>query len=293
MLEELGRGSDVVVGSRYVVGGGTGDWNWFRRIESQTATALAKIVLGANLNDPMSGYFLMWRKDFARVQEQLNGKGFKILLEILAKLHPANIREVPYTFRSRTAGKSKLSSKVVFQYLGQLCQLSKIGRVYSERFLKFATVGSIGVGVNLLTMTLFLKLTGERGWQVSAAASLTANVNNYILNNYWTFSDRLHKGLGVVKGYFSYLLMTSIGLVITTSAYTILTSGLRQITLFRDAPPPFDWFTALFCQSLSIVFGMYLNYRLNTAITWSACTRPEASQFQLRSRAFVARLLGR
>jgi len=67
----------VVVGSRYVVGGGTGDWNWFRRIESQTATALAKIVLGANLNDPMSGYFLMWRKDFSRVQEQLNGKASK------------------------------------------------------------------------------------------------------------------------------------------------------------------------------------------------------------------------
>jgi len=293
MLEELGRGSDVVVGSRYVVGGGTGDWNWFRRIESQTATALAKIVLGANLNDPMSGYFLMWRKDFSRVQEQLNGKGFKILLEILAKLHPANIREVPYTFRSRTAGKSKLSSKVVFQYLGQLCQLSKIGRVYSERFLKFATVGSIGVGVNLLTMALLLKLTDERGWQASAAASLTANVSNYILNNYWTFSDRLHKGFGVVKGYFSYLLMTSLGIVIATSAYTTLTTGLRQIPLFRDARPPFNWFTALFCQSLSIVLGMYLNYRLNTAITWSDRPRPEANQLQLRSRAFVARLLGR
>jgi dolichol-phosphate mannosyltransferase len=293
MLEELGRGSDVVVGSRYANGGGTGDWNWFRQIESRVATRMAKIVLGATLNDPMSGYFLMWRKDFARVQEQLNGKGFKILLEILAKLHPANIREVPYTFRSRMAGKSKLSSKVVAQYLGQLYQLSRIGRFYSGRFLKFATVGSIGVAVNLLTMSLFLKLTGEPGWQASAVASLIANLNNYILNNYWTFSGRSHKRFEVVKGYFSYLLMTSLGLVLTTSAYTLLTSGLRQIGLFRDPPPPFGWFTALFCQALSIVLGMYLNYRLNTAITWSDPARREASQFQLDSRTFVGRLLGR
>ena len=285
MLEELDRGSDMVVGSRYVIGGGTGDWNWFRHIESRFATKLAKVVLRADLNDPMSGYFLMWRKDFARVQEQLNGKGFKILLEILAKLHPANVREVPYTFRSRTAGKSKLSGKVVVQYLGQLCQLSKVGRPYSDRFLKFATVGSIGVVVNLLTMTLFLKLTGERGWQASAVASLTANVGNYILNNYWTFADRLHRGFAVVRGYFSYLLMTSLGLVVTTSAYTVLTLILRRISLFRDAP------SALFCQSLSIVFGMYLNYRLNKAITWSDRAQSETSQFQLRSSPFVARLL--
>jgi putative flippase GtrA len=140
---------------------------------------------------------------------------------------------------------------------------------------------------------LLLKLTGERGWQASAVASLTANVSNYILNNCWTFSDRLHKGFAVVKGYFSYLLMTSLGLVVTTSAYIVLTSSLRQIPLFRDARPPFDWFTALSCQSLSIVLGMYLNYRLNTAITWSDHPRPEVSQLQLRSRAVVARLLGR
>ncbi len=293
MLEELGRGSDVVVGSRYVTGGGIEDWNWLRRTESRIATRLAKIFLGANLKDPMSGYFLMWRKDFTRVQVQLNGRGFKILLEILAKLHPANIREVPYTFRPRMAGKSKLTSKVVVQYLGQLCQLSKVGRLYSDRFLKFAAAGSIGVVVNLLTLTLYLKLTKVSGWQASAVASLTANLNNYILNNYWAFADRLHKGWGVVKGYFSYLLMTALGLAVTTLAYVILTWSLSQISFLRNLPRPFGSFTALFCQSLSIVFGMHLNYRLNKAITWSDSTRPEASQFQRHTRTLVARLLGR
>jgi dolichol-phosphate mannosyltransferase len=293
MLEELDRGSDVVVGSRYVAGGGIEDWNWLRRIESRIATRLAKIFLGANLKDPMSGYFLMWRKDFARVQAQLNGKGFKILLEILAKLHPAKIREVPYTFRPRASGKSKLSSKVVLQYLGQLCLLSKAGRLCSDRFLKFAAVGSIGVVINLLMITLVFKLTNVRGWQASAVASLAANLNNYILNNYWTFSDRLHKGWGVVKGYFSYLLTTAVGLVVTTSAYAVLTWSLSQISFLGDSPPRFGSFTAMFCQSLSIVFGMYFNYRFNKAITWSDSARPEANNFEIHSRTFVARLLDR
>ena len=294
MLEELGRGSDVVVGSRYVAGGGIEDWNWLRRTESRIATRLAKIFLGANLKDPMSGYFLMWRKDFARVQVQLNGKGFKILLEILAKLHPANITEIPYTFRPRTSGKSKLSSKVVLQYLGQLCLLSKAGRICSDRFLKFAVVGSIGVVINLLMITLVVKLTNVRGWQASAVASLTANLHNYMLNNYWTFSDRLHKGWGVVKGYFSYLLMTAVGLVVATSAYAALTWSLSQMSFLGDTPRRFGSFTAMFCQSLSIVFGMYLNYRFNKAITWSDNgPRPEASELQLHSRTLVARLLGR
>ena len=293
MLEELGRGSDVVVGSRYVAGGGIEDWNWLRRAESRIATRLAEIFLGANLKDPMSGYFLMWRKDFARVQVQLNGKGFKILLEILAKLHPANITEVPYTFRPRTSGKSKLSSKVVLQYLGQLCLLSKAG-LCSNRFLKFAVVGSIGVVLNLLIITLVIKLTNVRGWQASAVASLTANLNNYILNNYWTFSDRLHKGWGVVKGYFSYLLMTAAGLVVTTSVYAALRWSLSQTSFLGDAPRRFDSFTALFCQSLSIVFGMYLNYRFNKAITWSENRAgPEASELLFHSRTLLARLLGR
>jgi len=292
MLAELDSGSDIVVGSRYVAGGGIGDWTWLRRIESRIATRLAKILLGANLKDPMSGYFLMWRKDFARVQEQLNGKGFKILLEILAQLHPNNIKEVPYTFRSRVAGRSKLSSKVVVQYLAQLCQLSGLRRLYSDRFLKFAAVGSIGVIVNLLTMTLLLKLTNVSGWQASAAASLFANLHNYILNNYWSFADRAHKGLGVVKGYFSYLLMTALGLLVTTSTYASLTWSLTQISFLPDSPRRFASFTALFCQFLAIVLGMFLNYRLNKAITWADSTPPKASRLRLRSRAFVARLLG-
>jgi dolichol-phosphate mannosyltransferase len=71
----------------------------------------------------MSGYFLVWRKDFEEMRERLNGKGFKILLEILSNLNASKIKEVPYTFRARTRGRSKLSGRIILQYLQQLCRL--------------------------------------------------------------------------------------------------------------------------------------------------------------------------
>lgn len=126
MLEELIGGADVVVGSRYVDGGRIVDWNWLRRTESRIATKIARVFLGVKLEDPMSGYFLMWRKDFTHVRTKLNGTGFKILLEVLAYLQPARVKEVPYTFGPRGAGVSKLSGKAILQYLVQLWQLFRL-----------------------------------------------------------------------------------------------------------------------------------------------------------------------
>jgi dolichol-phosphate mannosyltransferase len=137
MLEELRGGCDVVVGSRYVDGGGTGQWDWFRRLQSWIATKMAQFLLGIKLKDPMSGYFLIWRKDFSQVQQELSGEGFKILLEILARVHPSTVKEVPYTFRPRTIGESKLSKKVVIQYIHQLWRLCDAKRVLSEHLGSF------------------------------------------------------------------------------------------------------------------------------------------------------------
>lgn len=123
MLQALEDGADLVVGSRYVAGGGTSNWSWARRFTSWTATKLANWVVGFEVHDPMSGYFMLRREDFLRVKRELNADGFKILLEIAARLRPRRLREVPYNFRARRAGRSKLSGRVVFVYLCQLWRL--------------------------------------------------------------------------------------------------------------------------------------------------------------------------
>ncbi len=123
MLQALQSGCDMVVGSRYVAGGGIGRWNHFRAAGSWLATSLAQLVLGVELRDPMSGFFMMRHRDFERVRQRLNCGGFKILLEIVAHMHPRQLRELPYTFRPRGAGESKLSNRIIAAYACQLWRL--------------------------------------------------------------------------------------------------------------------------------------------------------------------------
>jgi dolichol-phosphate mannosyltransferase len=271
MFADLSNGNTVVVGSRYVAGGGTGDWNWLRKLESWVATKVAQLVLGVKLKDPMSGYFMLWRKDFCAVQGDLNGKGFKILLEILARLHPSAVSEVPYTFRPRSAGESKLSSRIVWEYLKQICRLFPVGRRFSKRFFKFSVVGGLGVAINLVVMALLMGPASIRDWRASALASLAANLHNYLLNNFWTFTDRTHRGLRLLfKGYFSYLSMSVVGLTITTVAYAGLNWGLTKFLLLPSQPSRSFAPARLACQLVAILLGLAANYELNRTITWPA-----------------------
>ena len=114
----------LVVGSRHVPGGGfTEKWNIFRVMCSDGAAFAARLVLGVPLNDPMSGFFAVRKDAYERVAPHLSPAGFKIMLE-LAFLFTLTgrdaILEHPITFAMRKHGESKLSGKVMAQYLAML-----------------------------------------------------------------------------------------------------------------------------------------------------------------------------
>lgn len=132
MIAALDSGAEIAVGSRYGEGGGTRTWK-ARRFQSWVATKLARTFLGVAISDPMSGYFVLRRDDFKRIHKQLDSTGFKILLEIIARLTPSKLEEIPYTFRERVAGRSKLSSKLVLQYVEQLWKVRNSRRIGDNR----------------------------------------------------------------------------------------------------------------------------------------------------------------
>jgi dolichol-phosphate mannosyltransferase len=267
MIAALDSGSEVAVGSRYVSGGGTGEWDLIRRFQSWVATRLAQLFLGVALRDPMSGFFILRREDFRKVCTQLDVRGFKILLEIVACLAPTNLTEIPYTFRTRVAGESKLSSKVILEYLGQLWRLSSISRYMSVRFMKFALVGTSGVFINLCIFIALSRILGIQDWRISAAASFLSNLTNYIANNAWTFVDRGHRGWAMARGYLSYLFMSFVGLSASTLTFAALSHGLhrhfsQQLTGNYLKP------IILGFQLVSILVGTFFNYELNRRVTW-------------------------
>ncbi len=140
MVEALGTGGyDLAIGSRYVRGGGIMDWPLRRRITSLVAIALAKPLTA--INDITSGFFLVKRAALDGVQ--LDPIGFKIGLEVIAKAHYAKAIEVPYVFRDRALGESKLNTGEIANYLRQLRRIYA-SKLFGLRRLGGGTVGPAG-----------------------------------------------------------------------------------------------------------------------------------------------------
>lgn len=114
---------DLAVATRHLPGGGVSDWKWSRRILSRGAQAVAvALVPQARLvSDPMSGFFLL--RATAIQLPRIKPLGYKILLDVLANGTFRDICEVPYVFRERTAGGSKVTLRQYGEFLVQLAGL--------------------------------------------------------------------------------------------------------------------------------------------------------------------------
>lgn len=120
MLKPILSGdAEVVVGSRYVRGGGVEVWPLHRRLMSKIATLMAALL--TPVKDPMSGLFFLKKSVIKRVD--LKAKGYKIGLEVLVKGRYRKVCEVPYMFRNRFYGKSKISPSEYYHYLGNIMML--------------------------------------------------------------------------------------------------------------------------------------------------------------------------
>lgn len=123
LVDAIIAGADLAVGSWRVPGGGANNWPWHRRKTSDTATALARWWFRVGLSDPMSGYFVLRRAVFERVRARLQPRGYKILLEIVCRAGALKVVEVPYVFRDRRQGVSKVGPRVGREFLTSLWAL--------------------------------------------------------------------------------------------------------------------------------------------------------------------------
>ena len=193
MILALSSGQQFVIGSRYVPGGSTDDdWGFFRWLNSRIATLLARPL--TKVRDPMSGYFVMRRSDFAKARD-LNPIGYKIALELIVKCGFENVGEVPIRFSDRVHGESKLSLREQVKYLVHL------RRLYLHRFAnvmylaQFLAVGMSGVVVNMAVITLLLALGASS--QVAIAGGIAVSVvTNFLLNRRFTFSYARDRRIG-------------------------------------------------------------------------------------------------
>lgn len=212
MYRRLREGDvDLVVGSRYVEGGGTGDWGRHRVAMSKFATRLATRLTRTPIGDPMSGFFMITREAFLAALPGLSTVGFKILLDIAASApEPLRVAEVPYTFRTRQHGESKLDSLVLWEYL-QLLLDKMFGHIIPVRFISFAMVGGSGVVVHFSVLTLLFKGFDTHFGVAQAAATFVATSSNFFLNNMLTYRDQRLKGSRLFRGWVTFNLVCATG----------------------------------------------------------------------------------
>ncbi len=247
--------ADIAIGSRNVEGGAMGQGlSPVRRMVSDGGAALANAALPVKVADPMSGFFAMPRAVFDELAPRLTATGFKILLDVLLSAgRPLRVAEIPYTFRAREAGESKLDAAVLVEFGGLLADKA-LGGVVPLRFMAFALVGAIGVLVHLLVLGL-LHGIGPFGFAAAQwIATFVAMTANFLLNNRITYRDRRLRGAALPRGLLLFYVVCGLG-----AAANVGIAGL----LVRD--DVLNWGLAGAAGALLTVVW---NYAVSSTLVW-------------------------
>lgn len=121
LIEAIDEGADLVIGSRYVEGGGVSDWPWHRRALSRGGNIYAAIMLGGGIRDMTGGYRAYRSQALQRLQPEAaeaSGYGFQIEMAWRARAMGLDVVEVPIVFSDRTHGDSKMDRSIALEAIG-------------------------------------------------------------------------------------------------------------------------------------------------------------------------------
>lgn len=255
LIDEINKGADIVIANRYTGKDGLEEFSIIRKIISKGANYPAKILFRklSEINDVQSGFFSL-RKDVVKGIE-LKPVGYKILLEILVLGNYKNIKEVGYKFGKRESGDTKLGPKIIFEYIAHVMILARrTGEL--KRFLKYCTVGIIGIIVNTITLFLLTNIVGMFYISSSIIAHEISIIGNFIINDNWTFKSLVTKNgpYNVLYRAIKYNLAKITGIVISISLLFILTEFLSIGYIYSNI--------------MAIMMGAIWGYSTSMIIVW-------------------------
>ncbi|MGO9171488.1 MAG: glycosyltransferase [Rhodomicrobium sp.] len=271
MLNVLrGGDAEIVIGSRYTERKLSDGFSRVRQQMSFIATRLAQTILHANLTDPVSGFFMAKREVFEGAIRDLSGIGNKILVDIFASSkRPLQFKELPYRFKERLHGESKLDTLTVWEYVVLLAD-KLFGKFVPVRLILFSLVGISGVFVHFIVFWSALLSGVAASYSPDAAvqfkmaqatATIVAATSNFFLNNILTYRDKRLRGWAVLRGLISFLAICSVGAVVSVSfAGQVLAwfpEGLRA-----------SKYVLSFAALSGIAVSTILNFSATAIFTW-------------------------
>ena len=240
LVEQIDKGYDYVIGSRYVPGGSIPkSWGMARSLLSVVGNLVARILLILpTIHDVTTGFKLSRVKGFMNEFDfnTLISKQFAYKIQLLFYMvnKGAKVVEVPFAFAPRTSGESKIIKNEMKETL-RLIFLLQLRNPKILKLIKFGTVGFLGYLVNAISLYIFTKLNFP-SWAAWGVSTELAIMNNFALNNIWTFKEQQIKGLtGLGAKFLQFNLTSSGGLLIQVAVGWItdrlLGPSYRQLVL--------------------------------------------------------------
>jgi dolichol-phosphate mannosyltransferase len=263
MLEKLRHSPLDLVAATRVTEGGMDAMPPYRRAISNLGRRLSALISSTTLSDPMSGYFMLTRAYLDEVAHSLSGTGFKILLDLVVSARrPVRLAEVPYRFRARLRGHSKLDIVVAVEYLALVAD-KLVGDFVPASYVIFGCAGSVGILTHLAFVNLLRLIPGVGLENAQLISSVFVIAINFLLNNQFTFrSARLH-GKSLVLGLLVFYCACSIGLFLNLRVFAYLT-GLAV-----------PWYLA---AVMGLAVGSVWNYWMSSMFVWQVRRRRRAAR---------------
>ena len=259
---QLERGNDLVIASRYARGGKIDNWPLKRRLVSRTATLIAKWGLKIKQKDPMSGYFGINKSALKGID--FHAIGYKLLPEILIKNQGLRVVEIPYTFKDRDFGNSKIRMRIMWEFIVSVWRLYRFDRTQREkrasvRFLsktaRFFTVGALGLVINLGVTYGFLEVLDIYHVYANAAGIVVSMSSNFVLNKRWTFRQKDFANRTTLVQYAKFVLFSSAGALLQ----------ILLVSYFKEALDG-QYYLGLIIAVLVAAFG---NFLINKRLTFN------------------------
>ncbi len=260
LVGEITNGYDYVIGSRFVKGGSIPkEWNIRRKFWSFGGNLFSKAVLGIySVNDFTSGFKATRVKGFVdKIDlDSVLSKGFAYKIDLLYKTFKlgAKIKEVPISFGVRDRGDSKMEKNNASDSMKVVVMLRYN---QNKNLFKFLIVGFVGLFVDTGLFNL-LRLTSLGSGMAPIVSGFVAMLTTFILNNYWSFTERKIEGLNKkIIGFLVYAISSMIPIFVRSQIVHVATSAMGDTFLVSN--------TAFF---IGIVFGLVWNFTVYSKIIW-------------------------
>lgn len=271
-FEQIDQGKDMVLGSRYIPGGSIpADWGLHRKFLSVVGNIIIMTILtNFSIRDWTTGYRAITKKVWQAVHEELTGERFSGYTFQIGFLHKTvqkgfKIGEVPFNFKDRTFGKSKIGPEYIKNTLEYIMRV-RIKDLLKSRIFKFVVVGGIGALTQLVTLQLWRTIAP---FQLAFFLAIECAVlMNFILSNLWTFSDRKLKASQVPAKFVQFNL-ASAGSILIQQALAFLGEkfiGLYTLFTLPIINKAID--TGLMFAVTGILIGMFWNFFAYNTFIW-------------------------